>query len=274
MQSDQVTLETPERVELEFELAGIGSRFLAAVIDSLLQFLVLIALALALGASRWVFTGSQDSWLLSALLVFMSSMLVIVIYYVAFEMAWAGQSPGKRLAGLVVVTDQGGPMSFTQSLVRNILRLVDILPILYMAGLFSILVTRQCKRLGDMAAGTLVIKVRSFEPVDAGNPDEATHGAASYSQPVGLVARAMPGVMSLSPRERETVVRFAQRRFELDEASRRDVAERIADGLRQKFPTLSVQEVPDAEVFIQIVHDAWMASQRAAGAPPGQMPER
>ncbi|NSW57882.1 MAG: RDD family protein [Armatimonadetes bacterium] len=267
MQSDQVTLETPERVELEFELAGIGSRFLAAVIDSLLQFLILVALALALGASRWVFTGNLDSIGLSALLVFMSSMLVVVIYYVAFEMAWAGQSPGKRLAGLVVVTDQGGPLSFTQSLVRNILRLVDILPILYMTGFFSILVTRQCKRLGDMAAGTLVIKVRTFEPAGDESADEPAPDAPRYSHPVGLVARAMPGVASLSPRERETVVRFTQRRFELDEASRRDVAERIAEGLRQKFPALSIQEVPDAEVFIQIVYDAWMASQRAAGPP-------
>ena len=273
MQVDQVTLETPERVELELELAGVGSRFLAAVLDSLLQSVILLALALALGASRWLFTGNQDSLYLGALLVFMSSMLVVVIYYVSFEMAWAGQSPGKRIAGLVVVTDHGGPMSLVQSLIRNVLRIVDILPIYYMVGLVTILLTRQCKRIGDLAAGTMVIKVRSFEARDGAGDTGDLEEAPPAAQATGLVARAVANVGALSPRERETVVRFAQRRFELDEASRRDVAARIADGLRSKFPALSPQEVPDPEVFIQVVYQAWMFSQRGAGVSVSQTPD-
>lgn len=268
MDTEKVTLETPERVRLELELAGVGSRFLAAFVDSLFQALIVAGLLVGAGALGWAFQSAvRDAVTFSAVLV-ASSVLVIIIYYVAFEMAWGGQSPGKRMAGLVVVQDDGAPITFAVSAVRNILRLVDLLPIYYAVGIISILVTSRCKRLGDVAAGTIVVKVREFRPETAGGP--ASDGDVSVAMDPSrssLIRRAQVHVAALSAQDVDTVQRFMDRRLELGAATRSAVARQIADGLRPKFPSLGRDETPDAEVFLHIVGEAIALSR--SGAEPG-----
>ena len=81
-------------------------------------------------------------------------------YFIFFELTWNGQTPGKRAAGVRVLTSRGEPVTLVHTLVRNVLRIVDALPSFYMVGVISILVTRRSQRLGDLAAGTVVVRER------------------------------------------------------------------------------------------------------------------
>lgn len=259
MQEDHVVFETPELVRIDLELAGVGSRFLAGVVDSLLQTLVILGLGLALGLFRTLMTGDTTRLLTSGGILLFSSLLIIIAYYMIFELTWGGQSPGKRMAGLVVVRDDGGPIGLTESAVRNILRIVDLLPVYYTLGMISILVTRKCKRLGDLAAGTIVVKVRRYEAPEAVEPTESVPTALEQRQDP-LVTQAMIHIASLSPQEVDTLRRFIERRDELTVESRRQVAERLAEGFRHRFPALQPQDVPSAEVFLDVLWRAWQTS--------------
>lgn len=267
MHEERVTLETPEHVELHLELAGVGSRFLAGFIDSLVQVALIVGLGFAAGYTRWAITGDPSKMGMNIAIVAFSSMLIIIAYYIIFEMAWGGQSPGKRMAGLVVVRDDGGPVGLSESAVRNILRIVDILPIYYTLGMASIFLTRKCKRIGDLAAGTIVIKVRETVPRVVLYAPPAPEGEPTPELTDALVLRARAHITALSPQELDTVARFVERRGELEPEGRRAVAARIAEGLRHKFPALSPREAPDPEVFLEIIHQARLAAFRGPDRP-------
>jgi len=267
MHTEQVTLETPEHIKLHFELAGVGSRFLAAALDSLLQALIILALAFGLGYARGFYTADPNSSVITAIIVAISSMLIIIAYYMVFEMLWGGQSPGKRLAGLVVVRDDGSPITFVDSAIRNIMRVVDILLLFYTVGVISVLVTKKCKRLGDIAAGTIVVKVREYMPSVLSEPDEEIAQVPVPGPAVAdpLVQRAMAHIPALTKQEIGTVTRFMERRLELEAESRRRLAERIRDGLSHKFPALQPAETPSAEVFLELIHQAYLLREQRPG---------
>lgn len=141
------TLETPEGIELVLRPAGLVVRALAFVIDLAVRGALLAGMILILGGLGQVGLG------LGALLLF----LVNGWYMVLFEVLRQGRSPGKQLMGLCVIHDDATPIGWTASLIRNLLRLVDMLPMGYCVGAFCSLHQRHFKRLGDLAAGTLVI---------------------------------------------------------------------------------------------------------------------
>src|SRR5581483_821088 len=170
--SDPYGLRTPENVVVHYDLAGVGSRFLAAAIDTLIPgtliILILLAvsaaggLALASGALRDVSSFQASSvgiWLVAVLLLV--NFLLLWGYYVAFELLWNGQTPGKRAVGLRVLRDSGYALGFFDSLIRNLLRLVDFLPLYYGIGVLTMVIDSRWRRLGDLAAGTIVVKERS-----------------------------------------------------------------------------------------------------------------
>src|SRR5215211_4706388 len=129
---DRVRIATPEGVDVELTLAGIGSRFIAAFFDFVIQFAVLLAAAWLLG----VLDGGGDGWTVAAFsIVFF---LVFFGYDVLFEVRSRGRTPGKRWTGLRVVRTGGQPVTFIPSCVRNVMRLVDILPLFYAVGMFTI----------------------------------------------------------------------------------------------------------------------------------------
>src|SRR5215213_8405965 len=155
--ADAYDLRTPEQVDLEYEVAGLGSRFIAILIDSLIQTAVMIAVvaAFALGAAliglttRRFFGG--DGTLLVIVGIAVAVLLVFLItwgYFVVFELAWNGQTPGKRAAGIRVLTTRGEPITLVHAFVRNLVRIVDYLPTSYMVGAAVILATRRAQRLG------------------------------------------------------------------------------------------------------------------------------
>ncbi|MCO5198026.1 MAG: RDD family protein [Anaerolineae bacterium] len=159
MPPDRVlSIDTPENVVFGYELAGLGSRFLAAVVDSfiivvLLLFLTITQLAIAnaalandISATAWVFA-------IFVLLDF----ITIWAYYIVFELVWNGQSPGKRLTKLRVMQAEGRPVTLTGSMLRNLVRFIDFLPIFYGVGVIAMFISKQSRRLGDFAGGTLVV---------------------------------------------------------------------------------------------------------------------
>lgn len=167
---DYVRIITPENVAFRFRLADLGSRFIALFVDMLVQLvlftvtatIIFIAGAGVAALANIVLQGADT--ISSSIMNIAVSMIVVSLflvewgYFVFFEVRSGGQTPGKRLMKLRVVRDQGQPVRFFDSVIRNILRIVDLLPPLYLVGLISVLASKQNKRIGDLAAGTIVVR--------------------------------------------------------------------------------------------------------------------
>ncbi|HEY3397289.1 MAG TPA: RDD family protein [Armatimonadota bacterium] len=239
---DNLEIETPEHIVLRYELAGLGSRFVAVMLDGLTQFLVL-ATIFGLVWRLGTFLQSRTT-VFTAIVVVSFSALFSLAYFIAFELAWKGQSPGKRWIGLRVIRSNGTPLSLTESAVRNIVRIVDWLPLLYVVGGLFVFFSRYCQRVGDFAAGTLVVRERL-----AGPPRRRT--AAIADQAV---------VLRLSREELDLVERFRERRTQLDPAARARLAAQIAQRLREQYPGA----LP-AGAAEETVDQAWRLHHAASG---------
>ena len=165
---DVEIIETPENVELQQRLAGIGSRFIAGLLDNLIIIAVYLLIALAMllsgGFDLWrTITREPDftSWTFAVLIIVV--FLIHWGYFLFFELITNGQSPGKRAMRLRVVKEGGGPMGVVDLLIRNLLRVVDVLPFGYGVGGMAMFASRKVQRLGDLAAGTVVIAYGSAD---------------------------------------------------------------------------------------------------------------
>jgi uncharacterized RDD family membrane protein YckC len=154
---DRLTLTTPEGVDVELLLANIGSRFLATLLDLLIEGGIGLVGALIAGAA---FDGGVLTLVLSVGLF-----LLLFGYDVLFEVTQRGQTPGKRAVGVRVLRSSGAPVTFVTSAIRNVLRLIDFLPVFYGIAMLCIFFTQRHQRLGDIAAGTIVARERRPEPV-------------------------------------------------------------------------------------------------------------
>lgn len=162
---------TPENVVFGYEVAGIGSRFLAAVVDTTLIALLLLVtnfllltIANAAGPAGGP-SGDAAAWFVAVL--GLVSFFVLWGYYIFFEMLWNGQSPGKRLVGLRVIRSDGSPIGVVESIIRNLIRIIDFLPLYYGAGVVVMFVSRRAQRLGDLAASTLVVYDRGVVTLES-----------------------------------------------------------------------------------------------------------
>lgn len=177
-------LETPEGVELALRTAGPVPRALAFAIDIGIRMLIFLALSMTLGA-----LGKSGGGIL-LLAVF----ILEWFYPVLFEIFWDGATPGKRSVGIKVMQDDGSPIRWSSSVLRNLMRTVDFLPLAYGIGIVSMLTSAEFKRMGDRAAGTIVV-YRS----------EASTSDLKLEQ----AAEAPP--WPLSPAEQKTIIDFAER---------------------------------------------------------------
>lgn len=162
--NDHLTVETPEQISINYQKAGVGSRFYAALLDTLLLGLILsigIYVNYSFLAEFGEFLGN---WLgaIGGIMIF----AMFWGYYMVFEITTNGQSPGKLALGLRVIKEGGYPISFGDSAIRNLVRVVDFLPFLYGTGLIVMLINGNWQRLGDLAAGTLVVKTFRKTSVD------------------------------------------------------------------------------------------------------------
>lgn len=139
-------VQTPEGIDLHLPAAGLVPRALAWLIDALIRGALYMVLALILFFGK---TGAG--------LFLLATFIMEWFYPVLFEVLRQGQTPGKRVHGIAVINDDGTPINWGASLIRNLLRVVDFLPVMYVFGVISMLLNRDFKRLGDLAAGTLVV---------------------------------------------------------------------------------------------------------------------
>jgi len=158
---ETLDIQTPENVAFGYQVAGIGSRFLATLVDTaILLFLQgVLAIIIIVIITRLDVGAQITSWVYAGLGLFVA--VFNWGYYILFEMLWNGQSPGKRLVGLRVIRRDGTPITLSESLVRNLARLVDFLPFAYGVGIITMFLDKQSRRLGDLAAGTLVVHDRA-----------------------------------------------------------------------------------------------------------------
>ena len=231
---DRVVLETPEGVAIELTLAGLGSRMAAHLLDWLLRGVVLVALML-LSALAPADVDVGGWWVA---LVTVISFLLVFGYDVLFEVAAGGRTPGKRWTGIRVVDRNGGPVGFVTSVIRNLLRLIDFLPGFYLVGVISVVVSGRNQRLGDLAAGTLVIRERRAPP------------PARWTAPAGEHTAGWD-VAQVTAEELATVRRFLERRQALLTPARVRIAGELADRLRPKVagPGADV----DDERFLELI---------------------
>ena len=224
MQSlDKLTVETPEQIALEFPLAGIGSRFLALVIDSLLQAVLFLALfiVLYLSSDLWEHFKFFAS-IAGAIAVFLIPFCIYWGYFAFFEIIWRGQTPGKRLAGIRVVHQSGRPLTAVETIGRNLLRGVDILPGMYAVGLITMMCNQQNRRLGDFVAGAIVVHDKTIDSVQPGWTAGGTSVVAS------------PEATRLTPDDLILIETYLSRRYEFDNEMRRQTAYQIASVIRKK----------------------------------------
>ncbi len=169
---DTFQIETPENVAFGYTIAGIGSRFLAAVWDTfllvLLQLLVYIIILFVAYSQGDLFDPAESTSGpgLFTIILGLLSFILFWGYYIFYEMLWNGQSPGKRWVGLRVLRVDGTPITLTESLVRNLIRLIDFMPMAYGVGIISMFINHQSRRLGDLAAGTVVVYDQPISDVD------------------------------------------------------------------------------------------------------------
>jgi uncharacterized RDD family membrane protein YckC len=226
---DRITIATPEGLEVDLVLAGLGSRFFARLVDSLIQGVIILALLVAS-------LVLQSGWITGVLIV--CDFLCLFVYDILFEVFGSGRTPGKRVAGLRVVRSGGQPVGFVASAVRNVLRLVDSLPTLYLVGMISVIVTAHNQRLGDLAAGTIVVRERAAQP-------RAT-GWVAWSRPtVPLDAVVGWDVSTISPAEIAAVRAFLDRRLTLPPDARARIGYDLAVRLGAKVSGIPANAHPE-----------------------------
>jgi uncharacterized RDD family membrane protein YckC len=212
-----LTVVTPENVTVTYELAGVASRFLAALVDAFIQ---IVAIGLLSAVAYLVGSNVPAAANVAVAVLIMGVFTTFFGYHILFEALWKGQSPGKRLLGLRVVRDGGLPVTFTSIVTRNLVRLVDFLLVFYGIGILSIIFSRQFKRLGDFAAGTIVVREETLLPPATLPPLPA--------QAAELVAPAMD-VSAVSRGDYEAVRVFLGRAAYLPEWASRRLVQRYEE---------------------------------------------
>lgn len=230
---DRVVLTTPEGVTIDLVLAGLGSRFAAALLDFMVRTAVVIAIAVLGGLVGELHGGWAAAF--AVLFIF----FVTFGYDLLFEVLGGGRTFGKRWTGIRVVDRNGGPVRFVPSAVRNLLRIIDILPGFYLVGTVVLLVSKRNQRLGDLAAGTFVIRERRTARPSAFVPATVVEGVELWD------------VASVTAEEVAMIRRFLERRAALLPAARLRLGDDLATRLRPKVA--GNNPLMTSEVFLEHV---------------------
>jgi uncharacterized RDD family membrane protein YckC len=214
-------VRTAEAIAVRYELAGLGSRFLALCVDLALQAavagVVLVLLAVfSVPVARAVAWLHLDKAVYVAVLSFLALAVFALFfgYFIIFELVWNGQTPGKRVLGIRVVRDGGFPVDAGAAVIRNVVRVVEFAFGVYVISALVALLSRENKRPGDLAAGTIVVRDRPDDPavLDALRRDEPEHDDGLDAYDRALIAQFLARRASLEPRASgEIAARIAER---------------------------------------------------------------
>lgn len=215
------SLETPEGALLPLTPAGFGVRALAQLLDILIRYGIVIVIFIILSLLGRMGTG------IALILAF----LLEWFYPVYFEVSRQGRTPGKKWMGIRVVNDDGTPITFGPSLLRNLLRFVDFLPMLYLTGIIASLCNRQFKRLGDLAAGSMVI----YEAPPAREPSFDVRGQ-------------LPVPADFSTDEQRALLAFAERSKYLSAERQSELATILLPVIGSKDPVIAIKQMANTMV--------------------------
>ena len=249
---ERYSVATPENVIFRYDVAGIGSRFIAALVDFLIYLVVDIALAFIISVlTRYV----RDEYLRDIITAAYvgATFLFYWGYYILFEMIWAGQSPGKRVARIRVVRLDGTPASPGQIFIRNIGRLVDLFPGFYAVGIITMMLNDQSRRLGDFAAGTFV--VREITRINLAPTRAETEIAVRDNQPATVNSPAHP-LYRLNSDTIQIVNNYIDRRSEMASVLRARLAMQIAVAVAKKLDVPAPTQHDEAETLLDSIHQA------------------
>lgn len=232
---ETLIIETPERVPLHFALASIGNRFLACAIDHFIQLIayLLIYSAFSFIASFSLFDPKLlelSKWVIAIAIIVL--FFLLAFYFIFFEWVWNGQTPGKRWMKLRVIREDGRPITFFESAVRNFVRIFDMMPIIavlpfYAIGLISVFISSRDQRIGDLVAGTVVVRERDAEAPTFDQVFNSPVSDTAYRRsfkPVTFKADLSP----LTEDQVEVIESFLRRRWDLPDEQRKWMAWRVA----------------------------------------------
>lgn len=224
MDVDKLTIETPELIPLEYPLAGIGSRFLALALDSLIQ--LVVGLAMVIVGMLVVLPGHsshrKNVWVAAIGIILF--FLIQSGYFAFFEAIWNGQTPGKRRFRLRVIKESGRPISVYDAITRNLMRTVDAFPGFYGIGILTALISGANKRLGDYVAGTVVV-----------HEEPLASKVQSDWAPQPAVASIGYDIAQLSPEDFQLIEAFLTRREQLTQQLRQRMAREVSRRLATKL---------------------------------------
>lgn len=229
---EYLNIDTPENVDFNYEIAGIGSRFMAAAVD----YAILVLAQAVLIVGTLFFTSTSVPELIEGDVEFSIIAILIIIlfllnwgYFIYFELSWNGQTPGKRMVGLRTIGVNGLPALAGAIIIRNLIRAIDFLPFAYGVGVITMFVHPQFRRLGDLGAGTLVIFDQTASELKDLRPRSSSQGA-----PVAITDRVLNlPIARLDGRDFVKIERFLNRRSEL--VNSQPVANQILKKLYQKM---------------------------------------
>ncbi len=264
-----LVVSTPERVSFDYQVAGLGTRGIAQILDLLIVFGILIAVFF-LAAAAAAYTGSD---VVATLVELFGSFVVIFGYFWISEALFSGQTLGKRAFRLRVVGDRGEPVTWLQAGIRNVIRIIDFLPYGYGVGVVVLFANGRGKRLGDLAAGTVVVKDSDHVwlwqlgrpafpvPPPPPPPPSSPPGGAAYQHPAHPPPPPPPGyapapnlyapasqaelmLRRLDPELRRFVSSYARRRPQLPLDLRVQLASTVQGNLRTALPDVFAQRGP------------------------------
>jgi uncharacterized RDD family membrane protein YckC len=253
---DRYVTPTPEGVSMDVVLAGIGSRFMAFVIDSILLAIVLVVVNVALFNGFSANTRSDQ--ILTAGLSLLIFVLIFAGYFIICEMLWSGRSIGKRAAGIRVISATGAAEGFWSILLRNIARLIDFLPAFYIVGSISILASANNQRIGDMLANTIVIRER--HAADRAQAVSMSAAQQSWTTPVyGSVTTptvpALPDALAtwdvsmVSDAEVALIRQFLSRRWDYNGEARERLAAQLKARVESRVAGADRDMAPEEFLF-------------------------
>lgn len=227
---------SPEKVYLNLNLAGVGSRFAACFIDGIFQVILIIFSAIVIYYAFWhTYLGTA--------VILISSFIILFGYFIFFETFWNGQTPGKRIIHIRVVQVDGSAVTFAKVLIRNMIRVIDQIPAMYAIGIIAVFVTKKSQRLGDMAAGTIVIKENVEEapmPLDFQIKDTPWSGAARLN------------IHKLSENEFAVLKKYLLRRNTLDSNEQKNWDTKLTHLFCKKLDLKTEEIGPKYEFLTQV----------------------
>ena len=246
---NRVKSRTPESVELEFILAGLGNRIYALIIDYLIWSSILILVLIV-----WAFLVTQVAWLRSEpIRLWITAIQLLILfgvyigYFICFETLWRGQTPGKRYVKIRVIREDGRNVGIQQSILRSLLRPIDDILCL---GFLFILFTAQEKRLGDLVAGTILIQEGQTVAKQKIEISPAATDVANRIIETGKIA-------ALTPDQFATIRKYLYRYPTLAPSARNNVSQKLAHQLLERIDLVDAPPTIDSHLTIEAIYLAY-----------------